>query len=201
MGFDKIDELEQEINNSNETNKTAHVRQFSKNDFLRIVLFVVLAGVAVFLYLKISAYIAYANREKFSDEESMRQQLQGSWKLEKSPDVLSRYIINEDQFIWVVWNAGEENDILITDSITWNPSEGTFIAMDEYEVKKGGNRIVCLNSADKDIYIKEYSKNEEIRCSWCGKVIRYDGYNIHATEVLNGNTLECEYCGHKTNYR
>ena len=41
---------------------------------------------------------------------------------------------------------------------------------------------------------------DTVRCSYCGKVIRSNGRNIHATTVLNGNTLKCDYCGHKTNY-
>lgn len=38
----------------------------------------------------------------------------------------------------------------------------------------------------------------DVRCSYCGKVIRANGRNIHGTLVYNGNFLECEYCGHKT---
>lgn len=43
------------------------------------------------------------------------------------------------------------------------------------------------------------SPSDTIRCSYCGKVIRSDGKNIHATPIYNGKTLKCEYCGHKTN--
>lgn len=41
---------------------------------------------------------------------------------------------------------------------------------------------------------------DTVRCSYCGKVIRSDGRNIHATPVYNGGVLECDYCGHKTKY-
>ena len=43
------------------------------------------------------------------------------------------------------------------------------------------------------------SPSDTIRCSYCGKVIRSDGRNIHATPIYNGKTLKCKYCGHKTN--
>ena len=46
---------------------------------------------------------------------------------------------------------------------------------------------------------KSVEYEDTVRCSWCGKVIRSDGKNIHGKPVYNGNTLECEYCGHKTN--
>jgi len=41
---------------------------------------------------------------------------------------------------------------------------------------------------------------DTVRCSYCGKVIRSDGRNIHATPVYNGGVLECDYCGYKTKY-
>lgn len=48
-----------------------------------------------------------------------------------------------------------------------------------------------------------FSKSREykdtVRCSYCGKVIRSDGVNIHGSPVYNGGTLKCDYCGHKTN--
>lgn len=44
---------------------------------------------------------------------------------------------------------------------------------------------------------KEYK--DTVRCSFCSKVIRYNGTNIHGTPIYNGGTLKCDYCGHKTN--
>lgn len=41
---------------------------------------------------------------------------------------------------------------------------------------------------------------DTVRCSYCGKVIRSDGRNIHATPVYNGGVLKCDYCGHNTKY-
>lgn len=43
------------------------------------------------------------------------------------------------------------------------------------------------------------SYKDDVRCSYCGKVIRSGGVNIHGTPIYNGGTLKCEYCGHKTN--
>lgn len=40
-------------------------------------------------------------------------------------------------------------------------------------------------------------KASTVRCWYCGKVIRSNGINIHATEVYNGGVIECDYCGHK----
>lgn len=41
---------------------------------------------------------------------------------------------------------------------------------------------------------------DTVRCSYCSKVIRSDGRNIHATPMYNGGVLKCDYCGHKTKY-
>ncbi len=41
---------------------------------------------------------------------------------------------------------------------------------------------------------------DTVRCSYCGKVIRSEGRNIHATPIYNGGVLKCDYCGHKTKY-
>lgn len=43
------------------------------------------------------------------------------------------------------------------------------------------------------------SYKDTVRCSYCGKVIRSEGKNIHGTPLYNGGTLKCDYCGHKTN--
>ncbi len=37
---------------------------------------------------------------------------------------------------------------------------------------------------------------DNVRCSWCGKVVRSNGRNIHGTPIYNGGVLECDYCGH-----
>lgn len=39
----------------------------------------------------------------------------------------------------------------------------------------------------------------DVRCSWCSKVIRADGKNIHGhVTSFSDEFLECEYCGHNT---
>lgn len=46
---------------------------------------------------------------------------------------------------------------------------------------------------------KNNETKDTVRCSYCSKVIRSGGKNIHGKPIYNGNTLECDYCGHKTN--
>ena len=39
----------------------------------------------------------------------------------------------------------------------------------------------------------------DVRCSWCSKVIRANGRNIHGhITSFSDEFLECEYCGHNT---
>ena len=39
---------------------------------------------------------------------------------------------------------------------------------------------------------------DTVSCSYCGKVIRSGGVNIHGSSLFNGGVLKCDYCGHKT---
>ncbi len=101
----------------------------------------------------------------------------------------------------------------------WDENEQKLYFNNDYEAVKiiDENTIeykrdeAYKENSEQDIAAMEYKEitettvtepvHTEVRCSWCGKVIRYDGVNIHAEVVLNGNTLKCDYCGHKTNFK
>lgn len=196
MGFDKIDELEAEMQQKEIVDRKNTFR-FTRDKLLKLGLVIVFIPIAILLYIKISNGITISKREIYPDDNSMKKQMQGTWAWVEDHVYASKYTIDDDQLIWIV----DDEHIFSVGTITWHPDEGYFESYDEkFEVKKGGKRIVSL-----DNYKNEYEKItpdlSEVRCSWCGKVIRYNNTNIHSKEVLNGNTLECEYCGHKTNFK
>ena len=58
--------------------------------------------------------------------------------------------------------------------------------------------ILCLvgscSSRNTDMSNMKYKSN--LRCGWCGRVIRAGGINIHATSSNGGLSIICDYCGH-----
>ena len=58
--------------------------------------------------------------------------------------------------------------------------------------------IVLISSLGKCVF-NDTAPKDTVSCSYCGKIIRSGGRNIHGTPIYNGNTLKCEYCGHRTN--
>jgi DNA-directed RNA polymerase subunit RPC12/RpoP len=55
--------------------------------------------------------------------------------------------------------------------------------------------LYLLGSCSSNESSSTSSVNGEIRCSYCGKVIFYNGRAIHCTNKYL-NTYKCDYCGH-----
>ena len=59
--------------------------------------------------------------------------------------------------------------------------------------------IICLIISGITSQNESPTYLSDVRCSWCSKVIRADGINIHGhITSFSDAFLECEYCGHNT---
>lgn len=59
--------------------------------------------------------------------------------------------------------------------------------------------IICIIASGINRQNEPPTYLSDVRCSWCSKVIRANGKNIHGhVTSFSDEFLECEYCGHNT---